>query len=134
MIEATEVQPGLVLHLDPDVLEEEGGRYTCSRDRRVRGPHFFLVTGRDEQEVVVLPLYTEDGVGRVELGRRGRTGHFKWVRGKSSYHPEQIWAVPVDAVVLAADAGGDLSTSTMRNRLAVGEIPPDVVRMPEVKR
>ena len=125
----SEIDRGLVLHLDPDALEEAGGTYTCSPDRRVRGGHFFLCVGADDELGDWLPIYSRDGVGREPLSASGRYGHPKWTEAACYYHVEQVWTAPHDAVVYAADVGNDMSRSGSRNGMTdnnIPELPPAI--------
>ncbi len=51
-IDRSEIRPGIVVHLDTEVLRREGGsesnaEVTADGDRAVRGPHYFLVVEVD---------------------------------------------------------------------------------------
>lgn len=123
MISEDEIDLGLILHLEPDHLEAGGGSYSCPAHMRVKGPHFFLCTAADEDVAVWLPLYSNPGIGRVELSREGRSGHPKWKNGTFYYHPDQVWGAPHAAAGNAAAAGGDLSAPDSRNFLSEDKIP-----------
>jgi hypothetical protein len=123
MLTATEVEAGLVLHLDPDVLEQRGGTYTCGSDLRVQEGHFFVCLSVSGGAGVWLPLYSKSGVGRQPLAATGRSGHAKWTKGTFFWHTDQVWTAPHDAVVAAAKAGGDMSRSGSRNLLAPQALP-----------
>jgi len=117
MITENEVNFGLVLHLDPDELEANEATYTCAAEARVTGAHFFLCIGADDDCGRWLPLYSNAGIGRRELGPAGRSGHPKWTQGKFHYHVGQLWTATHYAGSRAARAGGDLSTPENRNRM-----------------
>lgn len=123
LIGKDEIGRGLVLHLDPDTLEQQGGTYTCSPDRRVVSGHFFICVSADEKQGRWLPVYSSEGVGRKTLSSSGRSGHPKWVDQTCSYHEDQVWTAPHDAVVLAAQDGHDMSKAGSRNHVADSEIP-----------
>jgi len=117
MVDDQEIDVGLVLHLDPDVLEDEGAVYLCSPDLRVRGGHFFLCIAADDSNGEWIPLYENPGPGRVEVPADGRRGHPKWTCGTCHLHIDQIWQASHTAVARAALAGGDLSQAGARNEL-----------------
>ena len=117
MIPKNEIDRGLVLHLDPDELEACGATYTCLGEFRVRGRHFFLCVGANDDCGLWVPMYTNAGVERKELNSAGRSGHPKWTQGRFHYHPAQLWSATHNAVLRAAHASGDLSAPQNRNRL-----------------
>lgn len=119
----SDIQPGLVLHLDPDALESQGGTYTCDSSARVFGGHFFLCLAAGTARSVWLPLYSNSGMGRTGLTTNGRIGHPKWTKGTFYWHRDQIWKVPNAAVVAAAAAGGDMSQPGNRNSLDASLLP-----------
>jgi len=123
MIDETEINRGLVLHLDPDVLVGFGATYSCDDTRRVTSGHFFLCLRVVGETGEWLPLYTKPGPGRIGILEDGRSGHPKWTDGDCYYHPEQVWAASHAAVVNAAQAGHDKSEPEHRNSLAEGHIP-----------
>lgn len=123
MLSEPEITRGLVLHLDPDTLEREGGVYTCSADARVQSGHFFLCLSVGDAGGRWLPLYTNPGVGRRRLSPLGRSGHPKWTNAVCSYHVGQVWTAPHSAVMKAADAGRDMSRAGSRNTVANRYIP-----------
>jgi hypothetical protein len=131
-----DILPGLVLHLDPDALEQDGGTYTCGPAERVQGAHFFLCVSATVDGGRWLPLYSKAGVGRVSLSADGRTGHPKWKCGIFHWHPGQVWTAPHHAVLSATTAGGDMSEPLKRNRLRKEYIPVlhADVRNPEADR
>jgi hypothetical protein len=122
-IEANEIVPGLVLHLDPDVMESAGGTYSCSASLRVQGRHTFLCLDATGTKARWLPLYSEMATRRRVLPKAGRTGHAFWVNGIFHYHEEQVWTVPHSACIAAASAAPDLSTKESRNMLAAAQLP-----------
>lgn len=123
MITEAELEPGLVLHLDPDELLAQGATFTCSESKRVRGGHFFLCLSVEENAGRWLPLYSNMGIGRQALEQTSRTGHPKWTNATCYWHGGQVWNAPHSAVVVAAIAGDDKSTPGSRNRLAVSDLP-----------
>src|ERR1043165_6193614 len=105
MVTEQELNFGLVLHLDPDVLEAHGATYSCDEKHRVKGHHFFVCTGADEETGLWLPLYSNTGIGRIKFPDEGRSGHPKWTEALCYYHPDQVWTAPHGAIVRAAEAG-----------------------------
>ena len=117
-----EIQPGLVLHLDPVTLEAEDATCTCVPELRVADGHFFLCIGLAGDTGRWLPLFTNDGIGRYELVG-AKSGHPKWTGTRSFFHPSQIWIAGSKAVIEAAAAGLDMSSPGARNSIAVSAIP-----------
>jgi hypothetical protein len=117
-LSGSEIKAGLVLHLDPDVLEVKGGTFTCKPVSRVQDGHFFVCLSTSDGEATTwLPLFSNPGDGREALALTGRTGYPKWTRGTFYWHHDQVWAAPHEAVIAAAKAGGDMSRAGARNFL-----------------
>jgi hypothetical protein len=123
LISEAEIDFGLVLHLDPEELEAQGGTYTCPKEFRVQGRHFFICIGADEESALWLPLYSSPGIGRDMLTSEGRSGHSKWTKATCHYHRGQVWTASHAAVVSAARAGGDMSEPGRRNLLSDEFVP-----------
>jgi hypothetical protein len=121
MITENQIGRELVLVLDPDILEEQGGAFTCAPAFRVQGEHFFLCIYADEEEGKWIPMYSNFNFGRIAISLEGRLGHPKWVEGAWHYHPAQIWTAPHSAVVAAAES--DLSEDGARNLLDESQFP-----------
>ena len=98
---------GMVLHLDPDRLEAEGGTYTCDAAAKVVGQHFFVCLEAGASVTRWLPLYTNPGPGREQLSHAGSSGHPKWINGAHYYHPAQVWVASRQAVANAAARAHD---------------------------
>ncbi len=112
-----ELRPGLVLHLDPNALEQRGGQFTCSPSHRVKGGHFFILLVHEDDAWTMAPLYEEDRrKARVPVGR-DRSGHGKWTDGTFHVDRLQTWSAPPAAIIKAARAGDDRSAPGARNRL-----------------
>lgn len=131
MINANEIDLGLVLHLDPDELLAHGATYSCADALRVKGDHFFLCVGADEQGGIWLPMYSKPNVGRIEVSHTGRQGHPKWRNGKFHYHPGQVWSASHEAIVHTAISAADCSSAGNRNRLADDQVSVVVAALPE---
>lgn len=118
-----EIALGLVLHLDPDALEAEGGTFTGPVSARVLGPHFFLCVDVDQEarSGSWVPLFSEQGAGRAAIDKASAYGHPKWTSGESYYHPDQVWSATHASVVVAA--GRDLSRPGARNGIGDGAVP-----------
>jgi hypothetical protein len=122
VVASSEIVPGLVLHLDPDELERSGGSYSCAKPFRVQGGHFFVCLRVSRRTGRWLPLYTNDGPGRIRL-IGSRSGHPKWTGATTYYHTGQVWTADHVAIAVAALAGGDLSSPELRNMLSRADIP-----------
>lgn len=117
MIKPGEIRDGLVLLLDPDELEAEGGACTHGGSGRVQGPHFFVCIASDEEMGNWAPLFSRAGPLRELVPYEQKTGHARWRESTTYFHRREIWQAPHDAVVSAAIAGGDLSQPGERNAL-----------------
>jgi len=104
-----DIVEGLVLHLDPDVLEKSGGSYNVSKEIRVKGGHFFLCVQAGDDDGEWMPLFSSPSKDRVVIPFEGRTGDMKWVKGAAHLHPGQTWKAKHAAILLAAKAGKDIS-------------------------
>lgn len=115
MVSVSEIEPGLVLHLDPRVLEQRGGTATGPAAARVRGTHFFICLSIDGSTGQWLPCFSHAGAGRLEVPAGARTGHAKWTDGTCWFHPAQVWTVTHQAVIAAAQAAPDQSAPGFRS-------------------
>ncbi len=120
---ATDICVGLVLHLDPDRLEAEGGTYTCAPHEKVLGQHFFVCLEAGPHVTRWFPLYTNAGPGRIQLSHEGSSGHPKWVGGDHYYHSAQVWTASRQAVANAAARAHDKTRRGSRNMVAVAHVP-----------
>jgi hypothetical protein len=121
---ANELEPGLVVHLCPKTMLSLGGKVSGPPETWVKDVHFFLVLSADAKRCRLLPIYSQDGPGRKLIPLEGRRGnHPKWKEGPSYFHPVQVWTASRQAIVRAADAGGDLSSTGDRGRVAAEFIP-----------
>lgn len=118
-----EITVGTVLVLCPKTMLTKGGVVTGPPETWVVAPHFFIAIGADKKRCRMLPLYSNDGVGREQIPTAGRTGHIKWTSGTWHYHPVQVWTASRHTIALAAKAGGDLSTAGARNLLDIQFVP-----------
>lgn len=120
---ASEIAPGLALHLDPDRLLAEGATFTGDPVFRVQGQHFFVCIEAGGGSSRWAPLFTNANTGRVLLPHEGRAGHPKWVKGVFHLHPGQIWTASPDAVANAAARAHDKSRKGTRNTMDPTRIP-----------
>ncbi|HDR9098760.1 TPA: hypothetical protein QDB15_005355 [Burkholderia vietnamiensis] len=118
-----DIAVGLVLHLDPDVLEQKGGTYTCEPALRVQGQHFFVCISVDGNTSRWLPLYSNEGDGRTLVEPNAKKGHAKWQQSICYWHKDQIWEASGDAVYWAAGRAHDKSRKGTRNTLDVASVP-----------
>jgi hypothetical protein len=117
MIATHEITDGLVLHLDPDELEAEGGVCTGAGRARVQGTHFFVCIAADEESGNWVPLFSVAGPYRDLVPYDEKRGHPTWCKSTTYFHTKQVWQAPHSAIVAAAIAGGDLSRPGARNAL-----------------
>ena len=108
--------PGLVLHLDPDVLRREGA--LCEGDE-VEGDHFFLCVSvePDRDETFWVPLSSKARDGRVLLPSTTKRGDHSWVRRPTYAVGDQLWLATSMAVFEAARVARQYSCGGARNRL-----------------
>ena len=118
-----EISVGLALHLDPDTLENEGGKYTCAPHLRVTDQHFFVCVSVNGDLSRWVPLYTEAGLGRTEITTAEKQGHPKWAAGSGYWHKDQIWEASSNAVYLAAGRAHDKSRKGSRNTVKAASVP-----------
>jgi hypothetical protein len=117
MIAMDEIREGLVLYLDPDEFEAEGGVCTGAGSARVQGSHFFVCIAANEAAGNWVPLFSVAGPQRDLVPYEQKVGHPKWCESTTYFHMKQVWQAPHSAVVAAAIAGGDLSRPGERNAL-----------------
>jgi len=94
MIEADEIKDGLVLCLDPDELEANGGGSDTTDSIRVQGPHFFVCIAANEQTGNWVPLFSAPGRLRIILPNNEKSGHPKWCETETYFHGEQTGVSP----------------------------------------
>jgi hypothetical protein len=125
-IATTEVQEGIALFVDPEVIKGSFGFSglldpdPTLEDGRLgailaAGDRYFAVVWRDGDAVLIAPLYSQCRAGRLPVG--AKVGHPSWVDHPTFYDPRQVWVATVDALVEAAAKGGDLSSPRRRNRV-----------------
>lgn len=118
-----EIQRGLVLHLDPDRLLNEGATCTVNAFDRVQGQHFFLCLSVTREQSDWTPLFTNATADRIALPTAGRYGHPKWQAGVFHFYPGQIWSASAQGLANAAARAHDKSRSGSRNGIDPARIP-----------
>ena len=131
-IEASEVRPGLVVHLNTEVLRERGGCTTNAavfngNDRAVHGPHYFLVLRVDGDHCTAAPLFSDWALGSDLLEESLKTGlPDKWT-GQPSYTSRwQQWKIPLESVEAAS---GDEESAARNRRLYATHNPTVLERI-----
>jgi hypothetical protein len=117
MIAANEIQEGLVLYIEPDEFEAEGGVCTGAEKGRVQGSHFFVCIAANEEAGNWVPLFSVAGPYRDLVPYEEKLGHPNWCKSTTYFHMKQVWQAPHSAVVVASIAAGDLSRPGERNTL-----------------
>ena len=105
-VHETEVQPGLVVHLDTQHLRASGGSSTNAKvdqvDRAVVGPHYFLILEVTNGIALAAPLYSTDDKDRIRLAAGHKVGFAdQWKNAPSYFFKWQFWEIPVDALCAA---------------------------------
>jgi hypothetical protein len=118
-----DIAPGLVLHLQPDVLMAKGGRFVADREQRIMGRHYFVCLAVENGTGTWAPATTKDGPGHVPLDKAGATGMPTWVNTPSYLSMDGMLTAPHEAVAVAALAGHDLSKPGRRNRISPKRLP-----------
>lgn len=119
----TDIVVGLVLHLDPLRLEQEGATCTDPPGVRVQGQHFFLCVSVAGNTSRWVPLFTEANAGRISLPEAGRRGHVKWAKGPFHFHPAQVWTATAQAIANAAARAHDKTRRANRNSIDQQHVP-----------
>jgi hypothetical protein len=108
-----DITPGLVIHLDTEVLRREGGsltnaQVTADEDRAVTGAHDFVIAMVDAKarRVTALPLFPRSAPGSAPLDDRLRNGSAEWMAHPVYYSRWQHWQIPVDALLAASTGEG----------------------------
>lgn len=120
---AVELAVGYVIQLCPKQLLGLGAKPTGPAERWVVDFHSFVVIQADAKRCRLLPLYSNTGPERVEIGLAGRSGHPYWTGGTWHYHPAQTWTASRQAIARAAAAAHDPSRPGFRNVLAAAYVP-----------
>lgn len=126
-VQPTEIQPGIVIHLDPAILRRNGGcetnaKRTSAKDHAVTGEHYFLILELCDEngKCIAAPLFSEDGKDKVLLRENLKVGEpNQWAGGIYHVFKWQLWRIPLRLVPLAS--GGDTSEPTTRRYYAMSE-------------
>ena len=117
MIASHEIKDGIVLYLDPDELEAEGGVSTGTDRGRVEGAHFFVCIAANESVGNWVPLFGDAAPYRELVPYHEKTGSRAWRESTAYFHEKEVWQAPHAAVVAASIAAGDPSQPGERNAL-----------------
>jgi hypothetical protein len=112
-----DIQPGLILHIDTDLLRSHGGSLTNAQvtpeeDRAVTGAHDFVVAQVDAKarRVTALPLFPRSAPGSAPLDDKLRNGPAEWMAHPVYYSRWQHWQIPFDALIAASSDTGERRT------------------------
>jgi hypothetical protein len=117
-----EVQPGVVVHIDTEILRTLGGSFTNAEkkngvDRAVYGPHYFLVLSVSEDTALAVPLFSNLAPGSERLDESMKSGLAdKWIGETSFFSRFQHWKIPVSAIEAAS--GNEEAVPANRRRYA----------------
>ena len=125
-VEVPEVAPGLVVHIDTNVLRAAGGsstnaEATATGDRAVVGPHYFLILHVDptSQTCVAVPLFSGHAPGNERLDDKLKSGlRSKWIGVDSYFSRWQHWRIPVSEIPAASMQ--DEADASTRPEIAAG--------------
>ncbi len=103
-----EVEPGLVIHLQPEEVVRLGGSLVkCPLGTEVKDKHFFLIVHVDDvkAECMAFPLYSQkqdirDRIPLEEEEKSGKPEH--WIGRPSFYFKWQFWRIPLASVCAAS--------------------------------
>ena len=117
-----EVEPGMVVYIDPGILRTLGGCVTNAsldgEDRSVKGPHYFFIFDADNTTASAVVLFGEGRKGRDELDETLKSGHAaKWKGAPSFVHRWAQYWIPLESITLASV--GDDSPVENRRRYSV---------------
>ncbi|HEU6436076.1 MAG TPA: hypothetical protein VE028_01325 [Nitratidesulfovibrio sp.] len=118
-----DLRPGLSIHMNPDVLAERGATFSCPPHRRVLGNHYFACIEVLGTRAIFVVLYSDSQCSIEDSEREG-----DWGYASSTYHPDQVWNVPISEIAIAAALGKDNSSAGNRRYIsasALGRIQRD---------
>jgi hypothetical protein len=105
IVDPEELRPGLVLFLDPEILEHDTRtKNTPGYGGPVLGPHFFLVLRKTRPgRFLLTPLFSRPGYDRIALDDDLKTGRTQFWRDQASYMFRwEFWLASTSAVVDAS--------------------------------
>jgi hypothetical protein len=102
-IDANEIEPGLVVFLEPEALQADG-RVTCTKDPPTSRPGPFVCVSADDEISEWMPITTEERWERVSIRREWRSGgHPQWLRDSQYLNDgANVWRGPHEAFVEAS--------------------------------
>ncbi|MGE4482729.1 hypothetical protein [Acidocella sp.] len=123
-VTASEVEPGLVVHLSPELLKSAGGcKIQVEPGKETQDDHYFLIVAVYEDETALAtPLFStkhgiRDRVLLVEAQKSGKEA--LWIGTSSYFFKWQFWRIPVHALELAS--AKDDSQPENRRRYAASD-------------
>ena len=115
---ADELKPRLVLHLDPAVLEDEGGQFFPPDERRVEGDHFFLCVALEDDHSYWVPLSSKAQPGRVRIAGTQKSGQPSWTRQDTYAVATSYCRASFSVVVAGATSALDQTRKGERNMVS----------------
>ena len=96
MVTPEEVERGIAVKFDPEVLRQYGAVVDGSWMSGVTGVHYFVCVSRIPSSSVWVPAYSRQTSGRIPLRWKG--GDPAWVEPGSFVDLSQMWFVPDRAI------------------------------------
>lgn len=127
MLAPNDITVGLVVPLEPDVLEAWGSVSHVGADD-IGHPQLMLCVSADASASVWVPLFPDAGPGRLWLSTNGRTGSSAWTHGRFYFRPEFFWRSSASAVIAAWAIGVPTDNALLRDRLDPAAIPQTLIR------
>jgi hypothetical protein len=118
LLDSSEIEPGLVMFLNPGVLLQRGAAASCGDAYRVTQEHHFVCLARENGHSLWAPLSSSAGTNgtRLLVPQNAKQGHESWTRNNSYLnHGNQTWRGPNEAFIAASRA--DRSQRFQRNRV-----------------
>lgn len=117
-IQPDELEAGLVLFLEPTVLQLRGASNSVEyRSYEVAGTHPFLCCRKLDDVGLWMPIFSRPGADRILIPRDEKRGHAQWRARRSYFHPGQRWTIRTSIVLEAAEAAREKSSPGFRNRV-----------------
>jgi len=116
--------PGLVLQLDPVTLSKHGATCTWSDDPELSAQQYFVCIESNKTDALWVPLFGGPAPGRRGIAATAKSGHPRWTRSSSFFHPAQVIRISHKATQRAAEAAYDQSSPKVPNRMAAEQLPP----------
>ncbi len=96
MLKPEQIERGIVVRLDPEILSRCGARTDRTGGSPVEGVHYFVCTVRVSGVSVWIPAFSRWVPGRIRLRWKG--GDPAWVAQDSFVDLAQQWLVPDTAI------------------------------------